>query len=60
MPNHTELAFETAIEHSLLTQGGYQKRPPTAFDPVTALFPFDVIDFIRESQPTRWGNSKGC
>ena len=54
MPNYTELAFETAIEHSLLTQGGYQTRPPAAFDPVSALFPVDVIDFIRESQPTRW------
>jgi type I restriction enzyme, R subunit len=54
MPGHTELAFESAIEHSLLTQGGYHKRPPAAFDRVTALFPADVIDFIRESQPTRW------
>ena len=54
MDNHTELAFETAIEHSLLTQGDYHKRPPAAFDPVTALFPVDVIDFIRDSQPTRW------
>jgi type I restriction enzyme R subunit len=54
MDNHTELAFESAIEHSLITQGGYQKRPPAAFDPVTALFPADVIDFIRDSQPIRW------
>ena len=54
MPNHTEHAFESAIEHSLLTQGGYQARPPAAFDPVNALFPIDVIDFIRDSQPTRW------
>jgi type I restriction enzyme R subunit len=54
MQNHTEHAFESAIEHSLLTRGGYQQRPPAAFDPATALFPVDVIDFIRDSQPTRW------
>jgi type I restriction enzyme, R subunit len=54
MSGHTEYAFESAIEHGLLTQGGYQKRPPAAFDPDNALFPVDVIDFIRESQPARW------
>ena len=54
MPNHTERAFEEAIEHSLLTQGGYQQRPAAAYDPVNALFPIDVIDFIRDSQPRRW------
>ena len=27
---------------------------PDAFDPATALFPDDVIGFIRDSQPTRW------
>ncbi|MFX9065573.1 hypothetical protein ABTN38_19350, partial [Acinetobacter baumannii] len=33
----------------------YQKRAPAAFDPATALFPEDVIGFIRDSQPARWG-----
>lgn len=54
MSGHTEHAFESAIEHGLIAQGGYERRPPTAFDPVSALFPVDVIDFIRDSQPTRW------
>lgn len=55
MAGHTEHAFESAIEHGLITADRYQKRAPDAFDPATALFPDDVIGFIRDSQPTRWG-----
>jgi type I restriction enzyme, R subunit len=51
---HTEQAFESAIEHGLITRDRYQKRTPDAFDPATALFPDDAIGFIRDSQPTRW------
>jgi type I restriction enzyme R subunit len=54
MNNHTERAFEAAIEHSLVTRDRYQKRVPGTFDPETALFPDDVIGFIRDSQPARW------
>ena len=54
MVGHTEQAFESAIEHSLTTHGGYESRPAAGFDPATALFPVDVITFIRDSQPTRW------
>jgi type I restriction enzyme, R subunit len=54
MAGHTEADFEYAIETGLITQGGYQKRLPAAFDADTALFPEDVIGFIRESQPARW------
>ncbi len=54
MAGHTEHAFESAIEHSLTTQGGYEKRLPAGFDPVSALFPVDLITFIRDSQPARW------
>ena len=54
MNNHTEHAFETAIEHGLITRDRYQKREPGGFDPETALFPDDVIGFIRDSQPARW------
>ena len=54
MANHDERAFEIAIEHGLITHDHYQKRAPSAFDPATALFPDDVIAFIRASQPTRW------
>ena len=51
---HTEQAFETAIEYALITHDRYGKGDPAAFDPATALFPNDVISFIRESQPARW------
>lgn len=54
MSGHTEHAFETAIEHGLIAGDRYQKRAPGAFDPATALFPDDVIGFIRDSQPARW------
>jgi type I restriction enzyme R subunit len=51
---HTEHAFESAIEHGLLGSGGYSKGDPKRFDTATALFPGDVITFIRASQPSRW------
>lgn len=54
MPGHTEHAFETAIEAGLLGSGGYQKRAPADFDEALALFPTDVIGFLRDSQPARW------
>ena len=54
MTGHTEAAFESAIERGLVTDDRYQQRPPASFDPATALFPDDVIGFIRDSQPRRW------
>lgn len=54
MPNHTEYAFETAIEHGLIANGCYAKGDPKHFDPASALFPVEVIAFIRTSQPARW------
>ena len=54
MPGHTETDFEQAIEHGLISGDRYQKRAPEAFDVTAALFPDDVIGFIRDSQPTRW------
>jgi type I restriction enzyme R subunit len=54
MSAHTETAFETAIERGLLATGGYQKRAPTDYDEALALFPDDVISFIRDSQTKRW------
>ena len=54
MAGHTEHAFEAAIEHGLVTGDRYQTLPPVAFDAATALFPQDVIGFIRDSQPARW------
>jgi len=51
---YTEHAFETAIEHHLTTAGGYEKGDRETFDPARALFPQDVIAFIRSTQPKEW------
>jgi type I restriction enzyme, R subunit len=59
MPSHTERDFETAIEYGLIDGGGFKKGDPKAFDPVTALFPDDVIGFVHASQPTRWAELEG-
>jgi type I restriction enzyme R subunit len=55
MSGHTETDFEHAIEYGLISNDRYRKGDPKAFDPATALFPDEVIAFIRESQPARWG-----
>lgn len=54
MPSHTERDFQTAIEDGLIGAGGYAKRVPTAFDEALALFPGDVIGFLKDSQPAKW------
>lgn len=51
---HTEHAFETAIEHHLTSAGGYEKGDRETFDPARALFPGDVIAFIQKTQPKEW------
>ena len=55
MPSHTENAFETAIEVELTTSGGYETREPSTYDETLALFPDDVSDFLKVSQPAKWG-----
>ncbi len=42
MPAHTEFAFEAAIEHCLITHGGYDKRAPADYSEERALFPANV------------------
>ena len=54
MSGHTEHAFETAIEAELTRSGGYEKRTPSAYDEVRALFPDDVSGFLEGSQPAKW------
>ncbi|PPV04885.1 restriction endonuclease subunit R [Xanthomonas bromi] len=54
MSGHSERNFETSIEVGLLASGGYQKRQPADYDETLALFPADVIGFLKDSQPTRW------
>jgi type I restriction enzyme R subunit len=55
MSGHTERDFETAIEAGLTGVGGYATRAATAYDEALALFPEDVTGFLKDSQPTRWG-----
>ena len=51
---HTERAFETAIEYHLTTSGGYIKCDPETFDPERGIFPQDVIAFVKETQTKEW------
>lgn len=50
---HTETAFETVIEGTLLANG-YTALPSSEFDRTSALFSGPVIDFIRATQPREW------
>lgn len=51
---HTEQAFETAIEYHLTTNGGYLKGDRENFDTSCSIFPKDVISFIKSTQPREW------
>lgn len=52
--DHREIAFEAAIEDSLLTSGGYIKADPASFDREQCLDPTILIPFIQETQPKEW------
>jgi type I site-specific deoxyribonuclease (restriction subunit) len=51
---HTEQNFENEIEHSLLTEGGYQQGFAKDYEKSTALFPADAAAFIQTTQPKLW------
>ena len=51
---HKEIDFENAIEHMLITSGGYHKGDAKGYDPERALFPDDIIGFIKQTQPKFW------
>ncbi len=51
---HLEMAFESAIEHHLIAAGGYLHVDPDAYDAERALFPNDVLLFIKKTQPKEW------
>ena len=48
-----EYAFETVIEADLLSSG-YYPLLPGGFDREDALFPVEVLAFIRDTQPGEW------
>ena len=49
---HSEAAFETVIEEYLLAHGYIKVASP--FDAARAIFPEEVIAFIRATQPKEW------
>ena len=51
---HTEKAFETAIEAHLTTVGGYETGDRDTFDLNRGFFPQDILAFIQETQPQEW------
>jgi type I restriction enzyme R subunit len=53
IPRQSEAAFETVIEAHLL-QNGYSPVAPEGFDRERAIFPSEVLAFIRETQPKEW------
>ncbi len=57
-PKHTELAFEDAIQHSLVTDGGWLSRPASTFDRDRGLSTADVLGFIQDSQEELWAALK--
>ncbi|HRI43687.1 MAG TPA: DEAD/DEAH box helicase family protein [Fimbriimonadaceae bacterium] len=50
---HFEAAFETVIEEHMLGHG-YQRIAHGSFDRERAIFPDEVLEFIRETQPREW------
>ncbi|WP_416638106.1 hypothetical protein [Pseudomonas sp. OHS18] len=53
MKRTSEAAFETAIEAVLLGDG-YTRINPKSFDRERAIFPDEVLAFIRATQPKVW------
>ena len=52
--NLTEKQFESDIEYSLLTYGGYTKGNAKAFDRTVALDVATLISFVKATQPKSW------
>ena len=51
---HTECAFETAIEQSLTGKGGYRIGDRDGFDLERGIFSGDVVRFVKQTQPREW------
>jgi type I restriction enzyme R subunit len=54
MAKTKERHFEDAIEHHLVTTGGWTKGDPHDFDRQIALVPKDFFVFVESSQPELW------
>ncbi|MFQ5745312.1 MAG: type I restriction endonuclease, partial [Acidobacteriota bacterium] len=51
---HTERAFEAAIERHLTAAGGYEKGDRESFDCERCLDPVVFLAFVKETQPEEW------
>jgi type I restriction enzyme, R subunit len=54
MAKTKELHFEDAIEHHLVTAGGWSKGSPKDFDRLLALAPKDFFAFVEATHPVLW------
>lgn len=52
--DHSEKAFETAIENHLITQAGYISGSRDAFDLERCIDTTILLPFIKETQPREW------
>lgn len=50
----SENTFESAIETSLLENGGYKKGNREDYSPELGLFKYEVLHFLQETQPEKW------
>ncbi len=51
---HTERAFESAIEEHLVSSGGYARSDRDAFDRERCIDAATFLAFVRETQPKEW------
>lgn len=51
---NTEHTFESAIEHSLVENGGYRKGNPEDYSRELGLFKYEVLHFLQKTQPKSW------
>ncbi len=52
--DHKEKAFESAIEHHLITAAGYTKADQGFFDQARALDATQFVPFVKDTQPDVW------
>jgi type I restriction enzyme R subunit len=57
--DHSEKAFESAIEHHLLTVAGYERADSRNFDLSRCLDPTVLVPFVKKTQPTEWAYLEG-
>ena len=50
----TEKAFESYLEETLLNKSGWKQGSNKDWDKQRALFPSEIVSFIKDSQPRLW------